>query len=65
MAMGTKGLKAAENALRLRALGEFPWLKVPIHNLAYNLSHNPVYNPAYNLACNPAEGGCGRVAVII
>ena len=54
--MGAKEPRAAESALKLKALVEFPWSKVP----TYNLAHNPACNPA----CNPAEGGCNRVAVI-
>ena len=61
MAVGAKGPRAAKSALRLRALSEFPWLKVPIHNLAHNLSHNPVHDPARN----PAKGGCSRIAGIM
>ena len=30
VAVGARGLKAAENALGLKALGKFLWLKVPI-----------------------------------
>ena len=55
VAAGARGPRAAESALRPRALGEFPWLKVPTHNLAHDSSHDP--------ARDPAEGGCGRVAV--
>ena len=29
VAVGAKGLKAAKSALRPRAFGKFPWLKVP------------------------------------
>ena len=59
--MGAKRPRAAESALRPRALGKFPWTKVPIHNLAHNLSHNPARDPAHD----PAEGGCDRVAVAV
>ena len=65
VAVGARGPRAAESALRPRALGEFLWLKVSIHNLAYDLSHDPVYDPAYDPVRDPAKGGCGRVAVIV
>ena len=55
--MGARGLRAAESALGPRALGKFLWLKVPIHNLAHDLSHDPVYDPADDLAHDPAMGG--------
>ena len=55
VAVGTKGLKAAEGTLRLRAFNKFPWLKVLTHNLAHNSSHNPAHGPAYSPACNPAH----------
>ena len=57
VAVGARGPRAAESALGPRALGEFPWSKVPTHNLAHDSSHDP--------ARDPAEGGCGRVAVIV
>ena len=57
MAVNTKGLRAAESALRPKALNKFLWLKVPIYNLVYNLLYNPVYNSVYNPVYNPAIGG--------
>ena len=63
--VGARGLKAAEIALRPRALGEFPWSKVLIYNLAHDLLHNLARNPVCNPACNSAEGGYGRVVVIM
>ena len=53
--MGARGLKTAESALRLRALGEFLWLKVLIYNLAYG--------PACDLTRDSAESGCDRGVV--
>ena len=59
VAVGARGPKAAESALGSRALGEFPWSKVPTHNLAHDSSHDPARDPARD----PAKGGGGRVAV--
>ena len=71
VAVGARGLRAAESALGPRAFGEFPWSKVPIHNLvhdsshdpAHNPAHDPAYDPAHDPARDPAKGGWGRVAV--
>ena len=57
VAAGARGPRAAESALGPRALGEFPWSKVPTYNLAYDSLHDP--------ARDPTEGGCGCVAVIL
>ena len=57
VAVGAKGPRAAESALRPRALGKFPWSKVPTHNLA----HDPARDPTRD----PAEGGGGCVAVTL
>ena len=53
MTVSARGLRAAESALGPRALGKFPWLRVPTHNLAHDSSHNPARDPA----CDPAKGG--------
>ena len=65
VAVGARGPKAAESAVGPRALGEFPWSKVPTHNLAHDSSQNPAHDPARDSARAPAEGGGGRVAVAL
>ena len=57
VAVGARGPRAAESALGPRALGEFPWSKVPTYNLAHDLSYDP--------ARDPAEGGGDCVAVVV
>ena len=57
VAVGGRGPRAAEGALGPRALCEFPWSKMPTHNLAHVLARDP--------ARDPAESGCDRVAVAI
>ena len=61
VAVGARGPRAAESALGPRAFGEFPWSKVPTHNLAHDSSHDPARDPARD----PAQGGWGRVAVAV
>ena len=46
VAVGARGPRAAESALGPRALGKFPWSKVPTHNLAHDSSHDPAHDPA-------------------
>ena len=65
VAVDIKGPRAAESALKPKALNKFPWLKVLIHNLAHNSSHNSAHNPAHNPARNPAKGDYGHVAIIV
>ena len=57
VAMGTKGPRAAESALRPRALVSSHGQRYH-HNLAHNSSHNPAHNPARD----PARD---RVAVAV
>ena len=57
VAAGARGPRAAESALGPRALGKFPWSRVPTHNLAHDSSRDPAHDPA--------EGGWGRVAVAV
>ena len=53
VAVGARGPRAAESALGPRALGKFPWSKVPTHNLA----HDSLYDSAHDPAHDPAKGG--------
>ena len=65
VAVGAKGLKATESALRPRAAESALRLRALVnsygqrcrHNLAHDSSHNPARDPAHNPARDPAKGG--------
>ena len=77
VAVSAREPRAAESALGLKALGGFPWLMVPTHNLAHDSSHDPAYDPAHSSARDPAhdpardpardpaKGGYSRVAMAV
>ena len=71
VAVGVRGPRAAESALRPRALVSSHGQRCQ-HYLAHNSSHNPAHDLAHDPARDPAKGGwavwrwpCGgdRVAV--
>ena len=56
VAVGTRGPRAAESALRPRALVSSHDQRCR-HNLAHNSSHDPARDPAHDPARDPAKGG--------
>ena len=64
VAVGARGLRAAESALEPRALVSSHGQRCR-HNLAHDSSYDPAHDPAYNPARDPAMGGGDRVAVAV
>ena len=56
VAVGARGPRAAESALRPRALVSSHGQRCR-HNLAHDSSHDPARDPAHDLARDPAKSG--------